>query len=176
MKCTNCENTVFFKLKSELLDNRIQIKYGLNPHQKGIDLENLNGENVHVEYYMCEKCGHIDSYILGFNYLIKTYTLLTEKLNLTNKDLDLVKSKLTLIEKESSKFDNEILSLNEIMKNDNNSLKAIKEAEAKIPLAEREKKEFLKSSGFWVIQSNKQKLEEEIKNIQYSLENYLLSK
>jgi len=125
---------------------------------------------------MCEKCGHIDSYLKGFSYLIKTYSLITEKLNLTNKDLVLQKSKLTSIEKESGKFDNEIVSLNEIIKNDNNSLKAIKEAEAKIPLAEKKKKEFLVSSGFWELQRNKQKLEEEIKRIQYLLENYLLSK
>ena len=176
MKCTNCEKTVFFKLKSELVDNRIHIRTGLNPREQLIDLSNLNGANVHVEYYMCENCGRIDSYLIGFSNLIKTYTLINEKLNLTNKDLDLLKSKLTSIEKESSKFDNEIVSLNEIMKNHNNSLRAIKEAEARIPLAEKNKKEFLITSGFWELQRDKQKLEEKIKNIQYLLENYLLRK
>jgi hypothetical protein len=156
--------------------NGIQIETGLDLDEEGIYLSNLNGEEVRVEYYMCENCGHIDSYLKGFSNLIKTYNLITEKLNLTNKDLVLQKSKLTSIAKESGKFDIEISSLNQIIKNDNNSLKAIKEAEAKIPLAEKKKKEFLITSGFWELQRDKQKLEEKIKNIQYLLEKYLLKK
>jgi hypothetical protein len=171
MKCLACGNTVLYKINRD----------GIARNQRNDSLHinalfgSMNGD-MKVESFLCGKCGHIEDFIPEFEIIINKLKSELNALEAKEKELLECNSAIQTIQKDSAKFDKEILALRDFIKDENNSVKSIKEAETKIPIIEKQKRDFLNISNVWQLQQKVEKLKNELIALKNTLEKNPLTK
>jgi len=164
MKCSACGHSQFYKLTE-------------NPFTTEVRGEvEVKVPEITPDAFMCEQCGHVEFFVSNHLRLIEIYKNDVEALQTKTKELQELKSKIKSLRNESMSFDEEISNIKKFISDENNTVKAIKEAEAKLALIAKNKRELLNKSTSRSAQFQLDSLNKEITRLQTTLITNPLSK
>lgn len=164
MKCSACGNNQFYKLTENPFITKMSGEVTVSLPQ------------ITPDAFMCEKCGHVEFFVQDYLSHIEKYEIAVKALLVKNKELQELKLTIEGLRSESMSFDEEISKLKNFMSDDNNTVKAIKEAEVKLSLLEKNKRDFMHKTNSASVRLKIESLNKELNRLQITLKNNPLSK